>query len=74
MRAEYENETPHLNATKSEASAGFNPEGSTTQLLGGADVICANDADFYDPTTAVFLSKAGIAVMNGIALIQRLRS
>ena len=45
-----------------------------TALIGGADVICTTDADFYDRATTTFLSEAGITVMNDVALIRRLRS
>lgn len=45
-----------------------------TAVLGAADVICTTDDDFYDPSITRFLNQQEIAVMDDIALIQRLRS
>jgi hypothetical protein len=45
-----------------------------TVLIGEADVLCTRDRDFFEPPAEAFLGKAGIAVMDDIALIKRLRS
>ena len=45
-----------------------------TALIGEADVLCTRDRDFFEPPAEAFLRKAGIAVMDDIALIHRLRS
>ncbi len=45
-----------------------------TALIGEADVLCTRDRDFFEPPAEAFLRKAGVAVMDDIALIQRLRS
>ena len=45
-----------------------------TALIGEADVLCTRDRDYFEPPAEAFLRKAGIAVMDDIALIQRLRS
>ncbi len=47
---------------------------SQTAILGETDVICARDRDFFQPPASEFLKKVGIAVMDDIALIERLRS
>ena len=45
-----------------------------TAPIGEADVLCTRDRDFFEPPAEAFLRKAGIAVMDDIALIHRLRS
>jgi len=45
-----------------------------TAILGDADILCSRDDDFYNPPAATFLDKAGVAVMDDIALLHRLRS
>lgn len=45
-----------------------------TALIGEADVLCTRDRDFFEPPAEAFLRKAGIAVVDDIVLIQRLRS
>ncbi len=45
-----------------------------TAIIGEADVLCTKDDDFFETPAAEYLNKMGIAVMDEIALIQRLRS
>jgi hypothetical protein len=45
-----------------------------TAILGEANILCTRDADFYTPPAPGFLDKAGIAVMDNISLLNRLRS
>jgi predicted nucleic acid-binding protein len=45
-----------------------------TAVIGGADVICTKDEDFYDPVIADFLRRLGVSVMDDVALMRRLRS
>jgi putative PIN family toxin of toxin-antitoxin system len=45
-----------------------------TAVIGDAGVICTMDADFYDSTIIHFLSGLGIAVMDDVALMRRLRT
>ena len=45
-----------------------------TAVIGEADILCTRDEDFFDPVATGFLSKVGIAVMDDIALMHRLRS
>ena len=45
-----------------------------TAILGEADTLCTRDQDFFEPPAEPFLQKAGIAVLDDIALMQRLRS
>lgn len=45
-----------------------------TALIGEADVLCTRDRDIIEPPAEAFLRKAGITVLDDIALIQRLRS
>ena len=44
-----------------------------TAVIGEADVICTTDADFYDRRIARFLAKVGVAVMDDVALMRKLR-
>jgi putative PIN family toxin of toxin-antitoxin system len=45
-----------------------------TAIVGEADILCTKDEDFFETPAAEYLHKMGIAVMDDIALIQRLRS
>ena len=45
-----------------------------TAIIGEANVLCTRDQDFFDPPAEPFLRKAGIAVLDDITLIQRLRT
>ena len=45
-----------------------------TALIGEADVICTKDEDFYDPALTRFLTRVGIAVMDDVTLMQRMRN
>ena len=45
-----------------------------TAIIGEASVLCTRDQDFFEPPAEPFLRKAGIAVRDDIALIQRLRA
>jgi len=45
-----------------------------TAVLGEADVLCTRDEDFYSPPASGFLDKAGVAVVDEIFLLQRMRS
>ena len=44
-----------------------------TAIIGEAEVLCTRDQDFFDPPAEPFLRRAGIAVLDDIALMQRLR-
>ena len=44
-----------------------------TAVLGEADVLCTNDADFYSPPTSEFLRKLDVDVMDDVSLLRRLR-
>ena len=44
-----------------------------TAVLGDADVLCTKDEDFYSPPASEFLHKSGVAVMDDVSLLQRLR-
>ena len=44
-----------------------------TAIIGEADVICTRDQDFFEPPAELFLRRAGVEVLNDIALIERLR-
>lgn len=45
-----------------------------TAIIGEADVLCTNDSDFFEEPASQYLSGMGIAVLDDIALIHRLRS
>jgi putative PIN family toxin of toxin-antitoxin system len=45
-----------------------------TAIIGEAEVLCTRDQDFFDPPAEPFLRKAGITVLDDIALMHRLRS
>ena len=44
-----------------------------TAIIGEADVLCTRDDDFFEPPAAEYLDKMGIAVLDDIALMHRLR-
>ena len=44
-----------------------------TAIIGEADVLCTNDADFFGPPALPFLQKAGIEVLDDLSLLQKLR-
>ena len=44
-----------------------------TAIIGEANVLCTRDQDFFEPPAEPFLQVAGIAVLDDIALMQRLR-
>jgi predicted nucleic acid-binding protein len=45
-----------------------------TAIIGEADLLCTKDEDFFEQPAAEYLEKIGIAVLDGIELMQRLRS
>jgi predicted nucleic acid-binding protein len=45
-----------------------------TAVIGEADILCAKDRDFVEPSAEGFLRKAGIAVLDDISLMRQLRS
>ena len=45
-----------------------------TAIIGEADAICTHDADFFEGPIVQYLSNHGIAVLDEIALMERLRS
>jgi putative PIN family toxin of toxin-antitoxin system len=45
-----------------------------TAIIGEAEVLCTRDQDFFDPPAEPFLRRAGIVVLDDIALMQRLRT
>ena len=45
-----------------------------TAIVGEADIICTNDADFFEKPVVQYLSDYGISVLDDIALMERLRS
>jgi putative PIN family toxin of toxin-antitoxin system len=45
-----------------------------TAIIGEADILCTRDEDFFEDPAGEFLSSLGIAVLDDIALIHRLRS
>ncbi len=44
-----------------------------TAVIGEADILCTRDHDFFEPPAEAFLRKAGISVLDDVALMQRLR-
>lgn len=44
-----------------------------TAVIGEADVLCTRDQDFFTPPASEFLDKAGIAVLDEVSLLNRLR-
>ena len=45
-----------------------------TAIIGEAEVLCTRDMDLFDPPAEPFLRRAGIAVLDDIALMHRLRT
>src|SRR5260221_14787912 len=45
-----------------------------TAIIGEADILCTKDDDFFEPPAAEYLDKLGIAVIDDVALMRRLRS
>jgi hypothetical protein len=45
-----------------------------TAIIGEADALCTRDQDFFEPPAEAFLQRAGITVLDDVALMQRLRS
>ena len=45
-----------------------------TAIIGEADILCTNDDDFFEKPASEYLGKMGIAVLDDIALMHRLRS
>jgi putative PIN family toxin of toxin-antitoxin system len=45
-----------------------------TAILGDADVLCTRDQDFFHEPAIAYLSNLGVAVLDDIALMHRLRS
>jgi len=44
-----------------------------TAIIGEADIICTNDADFFEQPITEYLAQFGISVLDDMALMQRLR-
>ena len=44
-----------------------------TAIIAEADILCTNDEDFFETPAVEYLQRTGIAVMDDIALMQRLR-
>jgi hypothetical protein len=44
-----------------------------TAVIGEADILCTKDRDFFESPAQEFLRKAGIAVLDDISLMRRLR-
>jgi putative PIN family toxin of toxin-antitoxin system len=45
-----------------------------TAIIGEADILCTTDDDFFEKPASEYLSTMGIAVLDDIALMHRLRS
>ena len=45
-----------------------------TAMIGEADILCTTDDDFFEKPASEYLSTMGIAVLDDIALMHRLRS
>jgi putative PIN family toxin of toxin-antitoxin system len=45
-----------------------------TAIIGEADILCTKDDDFFEKPASEFLSEMGIAVLDDISLMHRLRS
>ncbi len=45
-----------------------------TALIGEAEILCSNDGDFFERPASEYLHRMGIAVLDDIALMHRLRS
>ncbi len=44
-----------------------------TSIIGEADILCTNDADFFEEPAREYLSRLGIVVLDDISLMHRLR-
>jgi len=44
-----------------------------TAIIGDAEVLCTKDQDFFEPPAEPFLRRAGIEVLDDVALMLRLR-
>jgi putative PIN family toxin of toxin-antitoxin system len=44
-----------------------------TAIIGEADILCTKDDDFFEEPASEYLSKMGIAVLDDVSLIRRLR-
>lgn len=45
-----------------------------TAILGEADVLCTKDDDFFQKPASEYLMKLGIAVLDDVSLMHRLRA
>jgi putative PIN family toxin of toxin-antitoxin system len=45
-----------------------------TAIIGEADILCTRDQDFFERPAGQYLNRMGIAVMDDIGLMKRLRS
>ncbi len=45
-----------------------------TAIIGEADILCTKDDDFFEKSASDYLSKLGIAVLDDMSLMHRLRS
>ena len=45
-----------------------------TAIIGEADILCTRDEDFFEEPAREYLSKLGIAILDDISLMHRLRS
>ena len=45
-----------------------------TAIIGEGDILCTKDDDFFEKPASEYLSKLGIAVLDDISLMHRLRS
>ena len=45
-----------------------------TAIIGEADILCTKDDDFFERAASEYLARMGIAVVDDISLIRRLRS
>jgi putative PIN family toxin of toxin-antitoxin system len=45
-----------------------------TAIIGEADILCMNDRDFFEKPACEYLAAMGIAVLDDISLMHRLRS
>jgi hypothetical protein len=45
-----------------------------TAIIGEADILCTRDEDFFEKPAGEYLSEMGIALVDDISLMHRLRS
>ena len=45
-----------------------------TAIIGEADILCTKDDDFFEKPASEYLNKMGVAVLDDISLMRRLRS